>query len=311
MRILVTGASGYVGSYLIRWLAAGSIDLGAVSRRKPDYLQPILGANPFYLADLESLPTLKVNESYDIVIHLASANDIDSADPYTALLSTGYGARKAVEFCKFNNIPRLIYFSTFQVYGTSEGSVSATTPIHCRNDYALTHLVGEEYIRLAQTRQEIEGIIFRPTNIYGAPLTADIDRWSLVPGCFCKEAVNSGTITLQSSGKQVRDFISLEDISHLTYLFCEQFDTWKNQTINLASGQVQSIRETADLTAKVYNELTGKLCSVKTLSEQPAMVNTLLVDTKIMDSLPYFCKNTMKTEIRKTLELLGLKNGPN
>jgi UDP-glucose 4-epimerase len=305
MRILVTGASGYIGSYLIRWLSARRADFGAVSRRKPDYLEAVLGAAPYYEADIESLASLKVHESYDVLVHLASANDIDSADPRNALLTTGFGARLAIDFCQANSIPRMIYFSTFQVYGTNEGTVNETTPTRSRNDYALTHLVGEEYVKLAQQRDEIAGIIFRPTNIYGAPLASQVDRWSLVPGCFCKEAHETGKITLQSSGNQVRDFISLEDISQLTYLFCERFDTWKNQVINLPSGHVKSIHEAAEMTASIYEELTGRKCPITRLSDQPEKKGSLVVDTSKLDGLPYFCEDTMEAVIRKTFNLLG------
>ena len=305
MKILITGASGFIGSYFVRWLNDRGADFGYVTRRNPDYLLTAAGHAPCYEADLDKLPSLRVNEAYDVLIHLASANDIDSADPRAALLTTGYGARQAIDFCKANSIPRIIYFSTFQVYGTNDGTVSEATPTNCRNDYAITHLVGEEYIKLAENRGEIAGIIFRPTNIYGAPLAPDVDRWSLVPGCFCKEAVETGKITLQSSGNQVRDFISLEDISRLTYLFCERFDSWKNQTLNLPSGQVCTIREAADLTARVYEDITGKSCPITCLSDQPVKKGSLFVDTSKLDSLPYFCEDTMEAVIRKTIHLLG------
>lgn len=306
MRILLTGASGYIGSYLIRHFFNQKIEFGAIFRRKPDYLSDILQHTPFYITDLESLPGLSIHEHYDVLIHLASANDIDSKDSLSALLTTGYGTRRVIEFCKRNSISHMIYFSTFQVYGTNEGRISEDTPTNCQNDYALTHLIGEEYLRIARQRGELDGIILRPTNIYGAPIHASVDRWSLVPTCFCKEAVEQGKITLQSSGKQARDFISLEDISQLTQILAQNFDSHMNQTINLASGHVRTILETATLTARVYHEMTGKNIEIQTLTTEPEKYASLDVNTGKMENLPYICRDTMEEEIRKIFILLGL-----
>jgi UDP-glucose 4-epimerase len=306
MKILLTGASGYIGSYLVRYFSNQKIEFGAISRRKPDFLSEFFQQTPIYITDLESLPGLTIHEHYDVLIHLASANDVDSKDPLSALLTTGYGTRRIIEFCQRNYIPRMIYFSTFQVYGTNEGMVSEETPVNCRNDYALTHLIGEEYVRIARQRGELDGIILRPTNIYGAPIHKSVDRWSLVPTCFCKEAVEQGRITLQSSGKQVRDFISLEDISQLTQILAQNFESHRNQTVNLASGHVRTILETAALTTRVYREMTGKNIEVQTLTSEPENSATLNVNTGKLENLPYICRDTMEEEIRKIFIFLGL-----
>lgn len=306
MRILLTGASGYIGSHLVRHFFNQKIEFGAISRRKPDFLSNFFHSIPYYLSDLESLSGLTLQEHYDVLIHLASANDIDSKDSLSALLTTGYGTRRVIEFCQRNSISRMIYFSTFQVYGTNEGSISEDSPTNCRNDYALTHLIGEEYLKIARQRGEMDSIILRPTNIYGAPIHAGVDRWSLVPTCFCKEAVEQGRITLQSSGKQARDFISLEDITQLTQILAQNFENHMNQTINLASGQVRTILETAELTARVYREMTGKNIEIQALTSEPEKCASLYVNTGKLEHLPYICRDTMEEEIRKIFILLGL-----
>jgi UDP-glucose 4-epimerase len=311
MKILISGASGYVGSSLVKWLTQHAVECGVITRRMPNYLKNLIIDSPVYIASLDKWENLKTKETFDILIHLASANEIDSLHTEKALRVTAFGARQAINLCKTNRIPKIVFFSTFHVYGMTQGNISEETPIHCRNDYALTHFFGEEYIRMAHTLEEIEYLIFRPTNIFGAPISAKVDRWQPVPFCFCKEAVNTGTITLHSSGKQVRDFISMDDVSNLTYLFCEQFSSWKNQTINLSSGQVHTIREIAEMTANEYYEITGKQCQINILSDEPVKNSSLFIETNKLQVLPYFCKDTMKTEIRKTFELLGLKNGPN
>lgn len=311
MKILISGASGYIGSSFASWLTQNHMEYGLITRRVPDYLNNLVDDSMIYQASLDGWDNLKIRDEYDILIHLASANEIDSQNAEKALKVTAFGARQAVNLCKTNNIPRIVFFSTFHVYGMTEGHISEDTPIHCHNDYALTHYFGEEYIRMAKTLHELDYLILRPTNIYGAPISSDVDRWQPVPFCFCKEAFEKGSITLRSSGNQVRDFISMEDISNLTYMLCDKFNIMKNQTINLASGHVRSIIDVVAMTTSVYEEITGQHCEVNILSKNPTEHASLSIDTRKITSLPYICKDTMKIEIKKTFNLLGLKNGPN
>ena len=70
----------------------------------------------------------------------------------------------------------------------------------------------------------IDFIILRPSNVYGNFESKTIDRWSLVPGCFCKDVKTNSKITLMTSGKQNRDFVSLDDAFGFTFHLVNNFD---------------------------------------------------------------------------------------
>jgi UDP-glucose 4-epimerase len=314
MRLLISGATGFVGSYLTAYLLKQKVQLGILTRRVPSYLRALTSNIDVYQSEVTKLASLTTSKKYDIFIHLAAANDIDSQDPKRALEVTTLGTKYALDFCRQNQIPRFLYFSTFQVYGRNEGKVNEHTPIRCRNDYALTHWFAEECVRMHKREYGNSYIIARPTNIYGRPFNPEIDRWSLVPNCFCREAFSRQTITLRSSGKQLRDFISLEDVSKITFKLCEQFDDYQNKIVNIARGKSISVLHVARKVKSIYEQLFKKECRLIVQSNQPEKVSDFSVSTDKIKSLKYHYsrKHSIDYEIQEILKQLkkGFKNGP-
>jgi UDP-glucose 4-epimerase len=313
MRLLISGATGFIGSYLTAFLLKQRVQVGILTRKVPSYLQSLMPNIDVYRIEITKPISLKTSKKYDIFIHLAAANDVDSQDTIRALEVTTLGTKHALDFCRQNQIPRFLYFSTFQVYGRNKGDVDEHTPVSCRNDYALTHWFAEEYVRMYKREYGNRHIIVRPTNIYGRPFHPKINRWSLVPNCFCKEAFSRQTITLRSSGKQLRDFISLEDVSRITFKLCKQFDDYQNEIVNLARGKSISVLHVAMKVKSIYEQLFKKECKLLVQSNQPEKVNGFSVSTDRIRSLKYHYsqKHSIDYEIRGILKQLkkGFKNG--
>lgn len=287
MHILITGGSGFIGSYMLDDFLRKGYQVGVLDKAVPAYFADLSRRVDLYLADITFPLQVSLRYPYDTMIHLAAANDIVSKNALDALKITTYGTKVVLDFCVRHNVKQFIYFSTFQVYGQDSGLVDENTPVSCKNDYALSHYFAEEYVRMYQRRHGIDYIIVRPTNIYGAFLYREIDRWSLVPNCFCQEAVERQTITLLSSGRQERDFISLEDVTNLTATLCQNFNSYKNQVFNLARGMSVSILEVAQLVASQYERLYEKGCTLVTKSDEPKKAERLTVNTASLQKLHY------------------------
>lgn len=306
MRVLVSGGFGYIGTHLVSYLLKQGIKVGVLSRSKPKSKFGFEEEIRIYTADLSKISTYNIYEGYDFFVHLAAANDRDSLNSEIAIKDTTLATKNALEICVKNNIKKFIYFSTFQVYGLNSGFFDESTNPIPMNDYALTHYFSEQFLQMYQRKGAIEGIIFRPTNVYGSPESINIDRWSLVPNCFCKEAIDYGRITLNSSGRQFRDFVSLMDVARFTYYSLQNFKDLKNETVNLASGKSVSILEVADMVIESYSEIFGRNCELRVLSEFPRSGKKLEVSTQILDNVGYkhFKKQGLKSEINKIFQLL-------
>lgn len=312
-KILITGASGFIGSYLVRFLIDRGYEVAVLVRNVPDYLLELFQKVEIYHADITEPISLDLTKRYDVIIHLAAANDIDSKDPKKAVNITVLGTRNVLDFCVKNQISKFIYFSTYQVYGIATEIIKEDSPINCVNDYAITHYFAEEYVKMYQKQHNIDYVITRVANIYGGFLHKKIDRWSLVPNCFVKDAFENQTITLSSSGKQKRDFISLEDVSGATELLIAKFESIKNSVVNIASGRSISIIEIAEITKNVYESHFNKRCKINTGSDSCEEIKSFGFDTRKLQNLGFSLSEefSLENEIGKIFNLLAkdTKNG--
>lgn len=306
MRLLISGGFGYIGSHIVHEALNRGHRVGIIARSIPEHFRDLASRSETRLWDIREPWSFTPSSSYDCLIHLAAANDLDSRDPEEALRATALGTRHALAFCERLGIGRLMLFSTTQIYGEAAGEITeALTPAPL-NDYGLTHWFAEEYVRAWSRKGVLDHVILRPANLYGAPLHHGVDRWSLVPGCFCREAVESGGITLRSSGRQRRDFVNVLAVAGGTLDMAERFDRHANRTYNLSSGNTLTIREVADLVARLFRQRYGRACAVACLSDDPKEAETYRISPDALraagaDVLKY---PSMEDEIIKTFTTL-------
>ena len=306
MKILVTGAYGYIGSSLVSSLCAAGHQVGLIVRRQPSFESAWTAGLEMMVWDMTVSSREALRTHYDMLIHAAGANDVDSANPREALLGTTLTTCNAIEYCQRNDISRFIYLSTFQVYGATDGQVGDDSTPQCLSDYALTHWAAEEYLRAARRNGILDYVIVRPTNVYGAPLDKRVNRWTLVPACFCKAAFDSGKIVLRSSGNQYRNFVHLDAIVDTIMFLANNFDRAKGQACNVAGTEAMSIREVADIAIAVYENIFHRQCELVVESDEPRVASPLLVATDNLDELGFrsLPVPTVSDEINTIFKLL-------
>lgn len=213
---LISGANGYIAQHLIKKLRASQYEVITASRgSNSDHFMNF--SEPDHIAQLK-IPGI------DIMIHTVSPNEgLYRDDPYKGLAENATGIHAALDFCVRNNIPRFIYFSSFHVFGKSEGMLREHTPVAPINDYGLSHTVAEQTVAMYNRQQKIKAWIIRPANVYGVPIDCDMfNRWNLIPFNFCQQAARHRSITLQSTGQQLRNFVAVQDVCSLAQWMMEQ-----------------------------------------------------------------------------------------
>jgi UDP-glucose 4-epimerase len=307
MRILVSGAHGYIGSKLVERLRSEGHEVTGIIRSPRRIATPWAGSVGTIVWDMTSPFAGEPPKGFDLMVHAAGANDVDSADMREALMGTALSTRNAVEFCRAAGIRRVIWFSTFQVFGANDGEVSDDSPVECRNDYALTHWFGEQYLCMAERNGWLDWAAVRPTNVYGAPLDRSIDRWTLVPACFCKSAFEDQEIVLRSSGRQSRNFVHLDAVvDSITYI-AGHFDRAKGRAHIVAGPEVATIRAVAEQVLSAYVTRFGRECRLVVESEMPAQATELRVAAAGLDALGYRAPTapTVADEIDNLFDLLS------
>ena len=157
--------------------------------------------------DLEAL-----SDGADCLIHLAAPNEVECArDPDAAIATTLRLTERALRAADAGGVRRFIYLSTVHVYGPMQGLISEDTAPDPQHPYAVAHLESEHAVQAAAT--DVDAIVLRLSNGYGAPADNGTDRWTLLVNDLCRQAVVDHRLQLSSNGLQHRDFLPLSDVA--------------------------------------------------------------------------------------------------
>lgn len=277
-RVLVTGASGFTGRYVVDELKRNGcevVGLGGGANPPPfwasDLMQPDhhCGAD---LCDPEGLRGVLESAKPDVIVHLAALAFVAHGradDFYQVNLIGTRNLLQAIDDTKL--IPeRLLIASSANVYGnSSEGRLDESVMPAPANDYAISKL-GMEYVaRLWQDRLPIT--IVRPFNYTGRGQAANF----LIPKIVSHFADRASNVELGNLDV-ARDFGDVRAVA-TAYRSLLQSNAAIGRTVNICSGTAYSLREVIDLCAGI----TGHSLTV---SVNPAFVRANEVKTLAGDN---------------------------
>jgi UDP-glucose 4-epimerase len=220
--VLITGGLGFIGSNLAHKLFSRGAKITIV-----DNLNPLYGGNLFninsinhrietVIGDVRDTGLMKpLIEKSEFLFHLAAqVSYIDSLSiPFEDLDVNSKSTLNILEICrKFNPSIRILFSSSRMVYGKAEQSPitenSETNPLSL---YGIHKLTSEKYLLMYYKDFGIPCTIFRITNPYGPRQQIKHSKYSLV-GWFIRQAMEDKTINIFGDGRQLRDYIYIDDI---------------------------------------------------------------------------------------------------
>jgi nucleoside-diphosphate-sugar epimerase len=244
-RIVVLGASGLVGSFLVdcflfaNQLYHAEIDIIAVSRSR-EHLERRFGAESTHLHFLESDVTeLKLAEPADILIHAAS-NAHPRAfreNPVEIMLGNFMGTQRCLEIARKNPGCRVLFVSSGEVYGNIEN----LSPRAC---YPVSKMAGETLCLSYIAEYGVDAVIVRLCHTFGPNSTAMDNR---ATAQFIGLAAKNRDIVMNSSGSQRRSFAYIADGA--SGIFTAIIRGKTGDSYDVASDEVMSIREFAETCA--------------------------------------------------------------
>ena len=217
MKIIVTGANGYLGSRICLYLANKGYSVVANVRSKiPQKKGWTEKISKFIVGDITKEKIIKeiAKEKASVIIHLVSLDHHDSEkDPIFSSNVNVLPVWKMLNSCKSKGLKKFIYFSTIHVYGNSKNQLfSEHNNLNPKNIYGLTHSLSEQIVNFYNKNSKIDCINIRLSNSYGEPIFHESKSWNLVVNDLVKSAFNNKKIILRGDGKAVRDFIHYSDI---------------------------------------------------------------------------------------------------
>jgi len=314
VRIAVTGAFGYVGARLTdRLLAAGHV-VEAVSLKPPAADLPAhIASVPARIADIADAAALAgAFHGCDAVVHAAALPAAAcAADPALALRVNGFGTRAVLDEARRAGVRRVVYLSTYHVYGRETGSVDESVPTRPSHDYGISKSAGEGQCFRAARSGDIEVFVARFSNGFGAPLSCSAECWTLAFPSFCRSVAQTGRIVLESVGMQQRDFLSLSDMCAAIELLLAAPALAPGDTdivYNVGGGRSLSMRDAAHIVAAEYEALTGTVAPI----DMPAGAENAPAEPPVdyrfdrIAALGYRPAGDLADEVRATLALLGV-----
>jgi UDP-glucose 4-epimerase len=175
-------------------------------------------------------------------------------------------------------------------------------PVH---PYAITHKVAEDFVLAARDQGKIEGVVFRLSNGFGAPIDPEVNRWTLIANDLCRQAVSAGKLVLKSSGLQRRDFVTLSDVARCVEQFIEMPATQlQDGLFNLGGECVLNMFELASVVARRCEAVLGFLPPIE--RPEPAPGETapdLRYDIAKLKASGFTPSGSVEDEIDATLRL--------
>lgn len=243
-RVLVTGATGFLGKYLVEELINNGYEVVAQGRKenilnnlKEQYKVNILKCS------LNEIKNIDMN--IDCVIHAAALSTVWGKwqDFYD---SNVLGTENVIKFCLKNNVRRLIYVSSPSVYSAKFDRFNIKEEDFDKNNklnfYIKSKILAENLINKIDNKK-LETVIIRPRGLFG------IGDTSLVPRLI--NANSKIGIPLFNDGKNIVDITCVENVAYSLRLAMEKEEANGN-IYNITNGDPTEFKNILD---KLFTEL--------------------------------------------------------
>lgn len=325
-RVLVTGATGLIGSLLVKALLyhadmAGRRMTVVPLYRSPEKLQAVLGhLEPLRRAGLLSpvqgdvCATLPETAAADYIIHTAAVTTsaVMLNRPVDTLLTTVEGTHRILELARGCGAVSCLYLSSMEVYGrlghelaveTDLGYVDLAAP---RSSYPVGKRLAENLCTAYAHQYGVRAVCVRPTMVFGPGCSPQENR---VYAQFARSVLQGKDIVLHTQGLSKRDYLYTADavLGILGVLLKGAAGTAYN--ISNQADYV-SIRELAETFASF-----NPACRV-VVDEDPELKKKYAADVKInldnsrLDALCPFPRTPLRTQVARLLEYMKTFQSP-
>ncbi|MCW2744356.1 MAG: dTDP-glucose 4,6-dehydratase [Mycobacterium sp.] len=233
MRLLVTGAAGFIGSHYVRTLLAGGY-AGYADAEVTVLDKLTYAGNPANLADVEADPRYRFVQGditdaglladllpgHDVVVNFAAETHVDRSISGAAdfVVTNVLGAQTLFDACLRTGVDRVVHVSTDEVYGSIPvGSWTEDHLLEPNSPYAAAKAGGDLIARAYARTHGLDISVTRCTNNYGPYQFPE----KVIP-LFVTNLLDGATVPLYGDGLNVRDWLHVDDHCRGIQLVLEQ-----------------------------------------------------------------------------------------
>lgn len=259
-RLLVTGATGLIGSFLTEAAMAAGAEVYAAGR-SPEGMARRFGAladeTRFHYVRYDSTRPLDFNEPVDLIVHAATAAHplAYSTDPVGTMKASLIGTMELLESLRAHPEARMVFLSTGEIYGEDpthpegfrEADQGRLDPMRPRSCYPEGKRAAETLCASYHAQYGADVRVARLCHVYGPTFTPTNSR---ADAQFLRNVLSGRDIVMKSEGTQVRSWCYVADAVNALLRLLR--DGRAGEAYNVANRRsVHSIRAFAETLARL------------------------------------------------------------
>jgi UDP-glucose 4-epimerase len=289
-RMLITGASGFIGSAIAQEAVKQGFDVTGTGRTG----EPVDGIRIVKADIRDKGAMLRLTRGIDYVIHLAaitSSVEFERRMPFAYDVNVN-GFNSVIEAAYTNGCEKFLYASSSAVYGNDFSESAKMDMGDGATPYAKTKLMNEMVAKSYSISKLLETVGMRFFNVYGPGENRKENNRSIV-SIFLEDRAAHRPLVIYGDGKQSRDLIYVTDVAKIALKFLKKSP---DSLYNVGTGKATSYNEIADMIDKKNKKyMPNKLSTYQTMTRADT--------TRLLKCIGVYDFVEVKEGIRKMLKL--------
>lgn len=249
MKVLVTGAAGFIGEYVVQELLNHQYSVVAIDNLSRGKKNRISLETTFYEADItnEEIEQIFQQEQPDFVIHLAAQSSVleSMEKPVEDCRANVLGTLNILRISNQYNVKKFVLASSAAVYGNPVSlPVKEESKLVPLSFYALSKISAENYVHLYEKMFGLKSCILRFSNVYGPNQDNGVIASIL-------NRISKNETPIINNGSQTRDFVYVKDVAAACLTALVSHETG---VFHISSGIERTINEVFKLISQFTNK---------------------------------------------------------
>jgi len=308
--IAVTGGMGLIGSAIVDLLLiyGKTSKIFILANSEAKFLDRYSGYEKVGFVEYNALEKFNIDLAVDYIIHCAgiASPELYVEQPVETMLTNILGIKDLLEYAKDNQVERVLYVSSSEIYGRRENGDSFVESEYgivdldeIRSSYPVAKRASEMLCKSYTSQYGVDSVIVRPGHIYGPTVNEKDKR---ISSEFAIKAAKGDKLIMKSSGMQKRSYCYSVDaaVQILTVLLYGKM----GEAYNIGNDSVTSIREMVEMYAK-YGEVACEVVE-PTVGEVKAFnpMNHSVLSNEKVKALGYSDAFTAEEGLEHTVRIL-------
>jgi len=254
MKILITGASGFIGGRLAEYLNKKKLNVALASRYKKNFKN-----YKYKKINWKSDKSLKkLCKNIDVIINCAGFDSHKCKNKSESIAVNSKQPSRLLKAANNAGVSFFIHLSSAHIYKNNlVGNINEKTKIKTTHIHGLSKLDGENKLKKIDDRNT-KLLILRPSNLFGYPVNKKIKCWHLLINSLVKDLALHNKAKILSKKNVYRNYSSLESFCNFIYFLLKKHiekSFYLPQVVNYCSEYNLTLIDLANIIKKRFSYL--------------------------------------------------------